>query len=127
MPRPLIVALAALFTMHTSACDRGGFPAPPTDTPSAEAGAPLLGKAAYERVCGDCHDRGLDGAPRVGDRAAWAGRSPLWEAVLYEHAKQGYLDMPAMGGATDLRNSEVEAAAEYMLSLTHPELAPDAR
>ena len=87
--------------------------------------APLRGKAEYERACASCHDEGTGEAPAIGDREAWAARSPLWEAVLYEHATQGFLDMPAMGGAEDLTESDVEAAAEYMLSITYPERPPD--
>ncbi len=127
MLKPLPVAFAALLAIHVSACDRGGSPVTETgeDTALSNVGAPLDGKAEYDRVCGRCHDEGLDGAPRTGDRSAWAARSALWEAVLFEHATNGYLEMPAMGGSPDLRDRDVKAAAEYMLSITHPELAPD--
>ena len=83
------------------------------------------GRAAYERVCAGCHDEGVGGAPAVGDREAWADRSSLWMGVLAEHAKEGYLDMPAKGGAPDISDPEVTAAAEYMMSLTYPELPGD--
>ena len=111
MVKALPIALATLLTVYISACDRGNSPVRETvgDTASSKLGAPLSGKAEYDRVCGRCHDEGLDGAPRTGDRAAWAERS----------------DMPAMGGSVDLQGREVKAAAEYMLSITHPELAPD--
>jgi cytochrome c5 len=58
----------------------------------------MAGKDAYDQVCARCHEEGLDGAPRTGDRDAWAGRSWLWEAVLFEHAKQGYMTLTAKGG-----------------------------
>lgn len=83
------------------------------------------GQAAYERACARCHDEGIDGAPAIGDRQAWASRSPLWVAVLAEHAKDGYLDMPAKGGDPDITDEEVAAAAEYMLTVTHPDRLPD--
>ena len=127
MLKSLPVALAALLAIPISACDRGGSPVTETgeDATPSKVGAPLHGKAEYDRVCGRCHDEGLDGAPRTGDRSAWTARSALWEAVLFEHATDGYLDMPAMGGSSDLRDRDVKAAAEYMLSITHPELTPD--
>lgn len=84
-----------------------------------------LGKDTYERACASCHDSGEGGAPVTGERAQWEGRSELWQAVLFEHAKSGYLDMPGKGGQPDLTDQAVEAAAEYMLGLTYPELPKD--
>ena len=92
---------------------------------AAAAGELLASQCAYERACAACHDEGLNGAPAVGDQEAWAGRSSLWVAVLEEHAKEGYLDMPARGGDPGLSDCEVAAATEYMLSLTHPDRLTD--
>lgn len=83
------------------------------------------GKKAYEQACASCHDEGLDGAPAIGDRETWSNRSPLWSAVLFEHSKTGYLKMPAQGDREDLTDKSVEAAGEYMLSETFPELPLD--
>lgn len=95
------------------------------DTASTPTAIEPSGQRAYESFCAGCHDSGADGAPRTGDPAAWRDRSALWEAVLFEHAKSGYFDMPARGGNATLPDRTVEAAAEYMLSITHPELSPD--
>ena len=84
-----------------------------------------LGKSTYEKACASCHDSGEEGAPVTGRREQWEGRSDLWQAVLFEHAKSGYLDMPGKGGQPDLTDEAVEAAAEYMLGLTYPELPKD--
>jgi cytochrome c5 len=89
--------------------------------PAAPAEQLLAGQAAYEKVCAHCHETGADGAPITGDRDAWADRSSLWAAVLEEHAKTGWLDMPAKGGDPTLADAEVAAAADYMLSITHPD------
>ena len=85
----------------------------------------LTGEQAYEQACARCHDEGTDGAPVTGDSDAWAGRSMLWEAVLFEHAKEGYLEMPAKGGDESLDDTTVERAAEYMLSVTFPAVLKD--
>jgi cytochrome c5 len=82
------------------------------------------GKQAYDQVCARCHEEGIDGAPKTGDRDAWAGRSWLWEAVLFEHANDGYLAMPAKGGDETLDDATVEMAAEYMLTRTFPDAKP---
>lgn len=84
-----------------------------------------LGEDVYEWACAACHGTGENGAPRIGDRAAWSDRSPLWSAVLLEHAKQGYLEMPAKGGHGYLSDRAVEAAGEYMLGETFPEKPRD--
>lgn len=84
-----------------------------------------IGKETYDWACAACHDEGGDGVPRKGDRDSWSERSPLWSAVLLEHAKQGYLEMPAKGGHPYLSDRAVQAAGEYMLNATFPELPID--
>jgi cytochrome c5 len=78
------------------------------------------GRAVYEEVCARCHAQGLDGAPVPGRPGDWDNRSRLWQSVLFEHAKQGYLKMPARGGEQSLAGEDVEAAAEYMLGIAYP-------
>ena len=99
--------------------------AAPADSTQTER-VVLTGLQAYEKVCSTCHAKGVNGAPAVGDQQAWSNRSPLWEAVLFAHANEGYLGMPPKGGVPDLTEAEVNAAAEYMLMLTFPERPTDA-
>jgi len=82
----------------------------------------LSGQQAYEQVCAACHEEGLEGAPKTGDKEAWAGRSWLWESVLFEHARSGFEEMPAKGGDETLDDDTVTKAAEYMMSLTYPDM-----
>ena len=95
--------------------------APDAEESMAANGTLLTGQQAYEEVCAGCHEEGLDGAPRTGDRDAWDRRSQLWEAVLFEHARSGYGNMPAKGGDATLDEVTVTKAAEYMMMLTYPE------
>ena len=83
------------------------------------------GKAAYESLCADCHESGESGAPVTRDASDWDSRSSLWDAVLVVHADKGYLNMPARGGAEIATQYDVQAAAEYMLSITHPDMPRD--
>ncbi len=83
------------------------------------------GQRVYAAACARCHDTGAGGAPITERPDDWPGRSTLWEAVLFEHVKQGYLNMPARGGEPGLTDYDVEAAAEYMLNLSHPALPRD--
>lgn len=100
-------------------------PNPAAMTPADTIGPvrkPLLGAEIYAGSCASCHDNGIGGAPAIGDKQAWSQRSRLWTAVLEEHAKRGYMDMPEKGGNAALTDAEVAAAAEYILSVTYPEL-----
>ncbi len=94
---------------------------PDAERSVAPDGDLLAGQQAYEEVCAGCHEEGLDGAPRTGNRDDWDGRSQLWEAVLFEHARSGYKNMPAKGGEATLDEVTVTKAAEYMMTLTYPE------
>jgi cytochrome c5 len=85
----------------------------------------IYGKEVYEQACASCHDEGVDEAPAIGDRQAWSERSTLWSAVLFEHSKAGYLKMPGKGDHAELTDHSVDAAGEYMLSVTFPELPLD--
>jgi cytochrome c5 len=83
------------------------------------------GRAVYDEFCASCHDTGVEDAPAIGNPADWEGRSGLWQAVLMEHAKAGYLEMPARGGEPALTDLDVSRAVEYMLLVTYPEKLPD--
>ena len=89
------------------------------------ASTTISGQEAYETQCAGCHETGINGAPVVGDRAYWENRSRLWQAVIMDHAKTGYLDMPARGGRSDLSDETIELAVEYMLELTFADLPAD--
>ena len=99
--------------------------APPTPagaTPTATA-APTDGKSTYEIVCSVCHGAGLAGAPKVGDKAAWAPRIAQGLAVLDKHALEGFQGksgvMPAKGGRLDLSDELVKATVAHMVSQSH--------
>jgi len=85
---------------------------------TAYDGVSIDGEAAYKENCAVCHETGMMGAPREGEATDWEGRSNLWQAVLMDHAKTGYFEMPARGGKSDLPDEVVDAAAEYMLEIT---------
>lgn len=87
--------------------------------------ADLSGQAAYEQYCASCHDTGEQGAPITGKHSDWTDRSKLWQAVLMDHAKSGYLDMPAKGGSPELSDKSVDRAVQYMLERTHQDMPGD--
>ena len=83
------------------------------------------GKAIYRYACSRCHDSGEGDAPVIGDAKAWSQRSALWAAVLFDHAQQGYLGMPAGGGDSRFSRYDIEVASEYILQTTFPERPRD--
>jgi len=87
----------------------------------AEASGPkgmLTGQQVFGQVCKTCHEAGLAGAPKFGDKAAWSARIAQGEAMVSQHAIAGYQGkagvMPAKGGNADLTDNEVRRAVAYM-------------
>ena len=56
--------------------------------PAAAAG-PKDGATVFNSVCGACHNTGVAGAPKAGDKAAWAPRIAQGNASLYTNAIAG--------------------------------------
>ena len=87
----------------------------------AGSAAPAGGEGVYKGGCVACHGAGIAGAPKVGDKTAWAPRIAQGKPVLYEHAIKGYQGkagvMPAKGGNVSLADADVKAAVDYMVSL----------
>jgi cytochrome c5 len=84
----------------------------------ADASAPkgnMTGEQIYQAVCKTCHEAGLAGAPKLGDKAAWAPRLKQGVDQLYAHAIGGTAKgMPAKGGNPDLADVEVQRGVVYM-------------
>jgi cytochrome c5 len=91
-------------------------PAPSAAVPAVAADA---GKALYSQTCVACHGAGIAGAPKFGDKAAWAPRLAQGKPALYEHAVKGFQGkagmMPPKGGAS-ASDDEVKSAVDYMAS-----------
>jgi cytochrome c5 len=77
--------------------------------------AMATGQAIYEKTCAACHNTGVAGAPRLGDKAAWAGHLPEGVEHLLQVAIAGEGAMPPRGGNPDLSDDELRAAVIYML------------
>jgi cytochrome c5 len=72
------------------------------------------GSEVFAEVCTACHTPGALGAPKFGDKAAWAPRIAKGYDTLIKHALGGFNQMPARGGNPDLSDLEVERAVAYM-------------
>ncbi len=89
-------------------------------TAATPAAAPAVadGKAAYDASCAACHESGMMGAPKPGDKAAWAPRIAQGNALLLSHATDGFKGkvgmMPAKGGKATLTSAEISSIVTYM-------------
>lgn len=74
------------------------------------------GKEVVDTVCAACHMTGKDGAPKIGDQAAWAERAAKGLDKLTQNAITGVRNMPAHGGQAALSDLEMTRAVGYMVS-----------
>jgi cytochrome c5 len=83
-------------------------------TPAARPD-PAKGKLVFEAHCAACHATGVAGAPKAGDKAAWAARVSQGFATLLDHALKGIRGMPAKGGNADLPDADLANAVGYLV------------
>jgi len=74
------------------------------------------GKVVVDTYCAACHDKGTNGAPRIGDNKAWSPRASQGLSALTAHALQGIRNMPAHGGNPGLNDIEIERAITHMVN-----------
>ena len=74
------------------------------------------GEQVYRETCAACHDTGAAGAPRIGDKKAWAPRIREGKRMMVKMAIRGIRGMPPRGGNPALTDEEVERAVVYLLN-----------
>jgi cytochrome c5 len=74
------------------------------------------GKALYDSSCGACHGAGVAGAPKFGDKTAWAPLAKEGVKHLVETVIKGQGAMPPKGGRPDATEADITAAVEFMLA-----------
>jgi cytochrome c5 len=82
--------------------------------PSAEVLA--KGEKIYTATCLACHGAGVLGSPKIGDKAMWEPRIAKGIDVLYTNSINSLNMMPARGGNAALKDDEMKAAVDYMVS-----------
>lgn len=70
----------------------------------------------YTQVCQACHAAGVAGAPKFGDKTAWAPRIGAGVDVLTASAIKGKGAMPPKGGASAASDADIKAVVQYMVS-----------
>jgi cytochrome c5 len=84
---------------------------------AAKGAAGGKGKSIYDGTCMVCHAAGVAGAPKAGDKAAWAARLKSGMKALYASSIKGKNAMPPKGGNLSLPDADVRAAVDYMVGL----------
>ena len=85
-------------------------------SPAAER----TGEQVVKAQCIKCHEDGKGGAPRIGDRNAWAPRLREGLDNTVRSAINGHGGMPARGGVADLTDHEIRGAIIYMFQAPAP-------
>ena len=80
------------------------------------AAVPATGEQAFTQVCSACHTAGVNGAPKIGDHAAWAPRIAQGKETLYKDAIAGKGNMPPKGGTT-WPDATIRMTVDYMVTL----------
>jgi cytochrome c5 len=66
--------------------------------------------------CSKCHQDGIGGAPKIGNREDWIPRMKEGFDAVVRSAINGHGGMPARGGMANLTDSELRSAVIYMLN-----------
>ncbi len=71
-------------------------------------------KDRYAKTCALCHGSGAAGAPKTGNKEAWAPRLEKGMDTLVSNAKNGIGAMPPKGMCFDCSDEDFKALIEYM-------------
>jgi cytochrome c5 len=123
-PKAVAASASAATTPTPAAAPAGSAPATvvaaattaTTPAPAAAAAAkPGAAPPLYEQTCAVCHAAGVAGAPKLGDKAAWAPRLAQGIDGLVASAIKGKNAMPPKGGS-NASPEELKAVVAYMVA-----------
>ena len=73
-------------------------------------------KTIYDNKCMACHATGVAGAPKLGDKAAWAPRIAAGMDALMANATNGKNAMPPKGTCMECTDEQLKSVVEYMVN-----------
>ena len=77
-------------------------------------GKPRSAEAIYNGICKACHETGVAGAPKTGDKAAWGLRIVTGTAAMLKSVIGGKNAMPPRAGDASLSDDELKAAVVFL-------------
>jgi cytochrome c5 len=111
-PAPSAEAAPAAVPVATAIAAMPAALPPAADAKAADAAvAPPL----YAQVCQACHVAGVAGAPKFGDKAAWAARVGQGVDALTAVVIVGKGAMPPKGGAATASEADIKGVVAYMV------------
>jgi len=69
------------------------------------------GKEVYEKKCGGCHNKGMMGSPKLGDKEKWAGLVKGGAGPLEQSVAKGKGKMPKQNVPAD----DIKSSVAYMI------------
>ena len=122
----IVAAIAAANAAASPAANSAANPTAGVAASPAAGAAPAAvsagadpGQKLFAAVCTACHGAGIAGAPKFGDKAAWAPHIAKGLDTLYDHAIHGLVEgsmvMPPKGGSA-ASDDDVKAAVRYMVN-----------
>jgi len=75
-------------------------------------------KDIYEHNCKMCHQTGLAGAPKFGNKADWQPRIDQGIDVLLKAAWSGIRAMPPKGNCIQCKEDDIKKTVEFMIDAT---------
>lgn len=116
---PAMEAMEAIEVIEAEAPSPAEVPEPAAEPAEAAAAdtqtAAADGQKIYQASCQACHVAGVAGAPKLGDKAAWAPRIAKGNDALLASVKNGLNAMPPMGACMSCSDAELSAAIAYMV------------
>ncbi|HRO59262.1 MAG TPA: c-type cytochrome [Burkholderiaceae bacterium] len=118
---PAPAAPAAAAAAPAAAADAAPAAAAPAEAPAATPAADTAAAATpaagtgYDANCALCHNTGVAGAPKLGDKAAWESHVAGGIETMHKNAISGIRAMPPRGGNMKLTDEEVFASVDYMV------------
>ncbi len=72
-------------------------------------------QAVYDKHCKACHDAGLGGAPKPGDKAAWSARIAAGADAMLATVKSGKGAMPPKGTCMSCDDASLAGAIDLFV------------
>lgn len=110
------VTIAAAMPIAAPAATAPAATALATTAKVAAASGAIDGAKIFASGCNVCHTAGIAGAPKLGDKAAWAPRLGQGIDALTAAVIKGKGAMPAKGTLANASDAELRAAVTYMIA-----------
>ncbi len=118
MPKSRLIPLILVGLL--AACGKSEAPAPVAAAPAPAAADGGKGADIFKKTCAMCHQTGVAGAPKLGDKADWGPRIAQGNDTLYKHAIEGFNGakgaMPPKGGNPALSDDEMKVVVDFMVA-----------